>query len=278
MTTELSDVKLNYVPIADARRISGLRIVLGAYPIPGPWRESCKGVFYVKGLEYVPVRTGNEGSSDLALGMGGTQSELVEWTGQSSAPVVAWNDERPRASWIDQLNLAERLAPNPPLIPPDVEERARMFGLANELLGENGLVWVKRLLMVDGPLKSLAADDPQRGFWIFLGGKYGYSPAAAELAAQRIAAVVTAFAKQLESQRARGKRYLIGDRLSALDVYWAACCGILDPMPPERCPMADGFRGAYGNTDLRIDKALTRELRAHRDFVYDEHLEMPIVF
>jgi len=278
MTIELSDVKLNYITIAEARRMSGLRIVLGAYPIPGPWRESCKGVFHVKGLRYVPVRTGNEGSSDLALGMGGTQSELIEWTGQASAPVVAWNNERARASWIDQLNLAERLAPNPPLIPPDVDERARMFGLANELLGENGLVWVKRLLMVDGPLKSLAADDPQRGFWIFLGEKYGYSPAAAERAAQRIVAIVTAFANQLMSQQARGRRYLVGDRLSALDLYWAACCGILDPMPPERCPMADSFRGTYGNTDPRIDKALTRELRAHRDFIYDEHLEMPIVF
>jgi hypothetical protein len=278
MSIELSDVKLNYIPIAEARRMSGLRIVLGAYPIPGPWRESCKGVFYVKGLEYVPVRTGNDGSSDLALGMDGTQSELIEWTGQASAPVVTWNDERPRSSWIDQLNLAERLAPNPSLIPADMDERVRMFGLANELLGENGLVWVKRLLMVDGPLKSLPADDRQRAFWIFLGEKYGYGPAAAERAAQRIEAVVTAFANQLTAQQARGRRYLIGDRLSALDIYWAACCGILDPMPPERCPMADAFRGTYGNTDPRIGKALTRELRAHRDFIYDEHLEMPIVF
>jgi glutathione S-transferase len=278
MTIELRDVKLNYITIAKARAMSGLRIVLGAYPIPGPWRESCKGVFYVKGLKYVPVRTRNDGSSDLALGMDGTQTELIEWTGQTSAPVVAWNDERPRSSWIDQLNLAERLAPNPPLIPVDIDERARMFGLANELLGENGLVWVKRLLMVDGPLKSLSADNPQRAFWIFLGEKYGHSPAAAELAAQRIEAVVRAFANQLRAQQARGKRYLIGDRLSALDVYWAACCGVLDPMPPERCPMADAFRGTYGNTDPRIDKALTRELRAHRDFIYDEHLEMPIVF
>jgi glutathione S-transferase len=278
MTIELSDVKLNYIPIAQARRMSGLRIVLGAYPIPGPWRESCKGVFHVKGLKYVPVRSGNEGSSDLTIGIDGTQSELIEWTGQASAPVVAWNDERPRSSWIDQLNLAERLAPNPSLIPADIEDRIRMFGLANELLAENGLVWVKRLLMVDGPLKSLAADDPQRGFWIFLGNKYGYSPAAAERAAQRIEAVVTAFANQLKSQQARGKRYLVGDRLSAVDIYWAACCGILDPMPPERCPMADGFRGTYGNTDPRIEKALTPELRAHRDFIYDEHLEMPVVF
>src|SRR5205823_5320971 len=194
------------------------------------------------------------------------------------APVVAWNDERPRASWIDQLNLAERLAPNPPLIPADIDERARMFGLANELLGENGMVWVKRLLMVDAPLKSLPTDDPQRAFWIFLGEKYRYSPAAAERAAQRIEAIVTVFASQLMSQKSRVRRYLIGDRLSALDIYWAACCAILDPMPPERCPMADAFRGTYGNTDQRIGKALSPELRAHRDFIYDEHLELPIVF
>ena len=208
------------------------------------------------------MRSGNEGSSDLTIGIDGTQSELIEWTGQASAPVVAWNDERPRSSWIDQLNLAERLAPNPSLIPADIEDRIRMFGLANELLAENGLVWVKRLLMVDGPLKSLAADDPQRGFWIFLGNKYRLQPAAAERAAQRIEAVVTAFANQSKSQQARGKRYLVGDWLSAVDIYWAACCGILDPMPPERCPMADGFRGTYGNTDPRIEKALTPELRA----------------
>ena len=161
MAIESTDLKLSYVPISEGRRLTGLRIVLGAYPVPGPWREACKGVYWVKGLKYVPVRSGNEGSTDLTVGMNGTQSELIEWTGQASAPVVAWNDERPRASWIDQLNLAERLAPNPPLIPTDLDERARMFGLANELLGENGLVWAKRLLMVDVPLKSLAADDPR---------------------------------------------------------------------------------------------------------------------
>ena len=279
MPIELNDLKRTYLPIAEARKMSGLRIVLGAYPIPGPWRESCKGIFHVKGLEYACVRTGDAGSPDVALGMGGTQTELIEWTGQASAPVVIWNDERPRSSWVDQLNLAERLAPDPPLVPEDLEDRVRMFGLANELLGENGLVWVKRLLMVHEPLKVLPAADPQRAFWVFLGEKYGYSPAAAERAALRIESVVTAFADQLTRQHERKRRYLIGDRLSALDIYWAACCGVLDPMPPERCPMADSFRGGpYGNADPRIDKALTASLRAHRDFIYDTHLEMPIVF
>lgn len=278
MAIGFEDIKVRYVEIAEARKMSGLRIVLGAYPIPGPWREACKGVFWVKGLKYTAVRSGDAGTSDPALGMGGSQSELIAWTGQASAPVVAWNDERPRSSWIDQLNLAERLAPSPSLVPASVDDRVTMFGLANELLGENGMVWVKRLLMVDGPLKTLPADDPQRAFWTFLGDKYGYSPAAAEAAALRIRDIVSAVAAQLARQQAAGKRYLVGDRLSAVDIYWATCCAILDPLPPEKCPMAEGFRGAYGNTDPRIEAALTPALRAHRDFIYETHLEFPIVF
>lgn len=279
MAIELTDIKLNYVTIEEARKMSGLRIVLGAYPIPGPWRESCKGVFHVKGLSYVPVKSANAGASDLAIGMQGTQSQLEEWSGQGSAPVVAWNDERPRSSWIDQLYLAERLQPEPSLIPAGAEDRIRMFGMAHELLGEHGLVWEKRLLMVDGPLQSLPANDPQRGFFEFLGNKYGYSPAAAARAKEKIAGVVRSFAAQLERQHAMGRRYLVGDCLSAVDIYWAASCGILDPMPPERCPMADAFRGGpYGTDDPLILEALTPALRAHRDFVYETHLELPVVF
>ncbi|MSR14305.1 MAG: hypothetical protein EXR86_06995 [Gammaproteobacteria bacterium] len=278
MAIGLDDIKLNYVTIAEAKKMSGLRMVLGAYAIPGPWREACKGVYYVKGLQYTPVRSGNVGTSDLAIGMDNTQSELIEWTGQASAPVVIWNDERPRSIWIDQLNLAERLNPTPSLIPVGVDERARMFGLANELLGESGLVWVKRLLMVDGPLKTLSAADPQRAFFVFLGEKYGYTPAKAEAAARRIQAIIESLALQLKAQQTRGSRYLIGEQLSALDIYWAACCAILDPMPEARCPMAEGFRGIYGNTDPGIAQALVPALRAHRDFIYDTHLELPIVF
>jgi glutathione S-transferase len=93
-----------------------------------------------------------------------------------------------------------------------------------------------------------------------------------------ITEILERFAEQLARQQAAGKRYLVGDRLSALDIYWAASCGLLDPMPAERCPMADAFRGAYGNRDPRIAAALTPALLAHRDFIYDTHLEMPMVF
>ncbi len=278
MTIEATDIKHNYITIGEARAMSGLRMVLGAYAIPGPWRESCKGVYYVKGLQYTPVKTANADASDLAIGMNASQSELLEWTGQSSAPVVAWNDERPRANWIDQLHLAERLNPAPALIPSDTEERIRMFGLANELLGEGGLVWVKRLLMVHDPLQTLPLDDPQRAFFSFLGEKYGYTPAAAEHAALLITDILTRFGAQLAAQHSAGKRYLIGDKLSALDIYWAACSCILSPLTPDLCPMADGFRGVYGNRDARIAAALTPALLAHRDFIYTTHLELPVVF
>jgi len=141
MAIEITDTKLTYVPIREARVMSGLRIVLGEFAIPGPWHEACKGVFHVKGLDYTRVRSSNEGASDAQIGMDGTQSELIAWTGQSSAPVVVYDDERPRSLWNDQLYLAERLQPEPPLIPDDPHDRVTMFGLANELLGENGLVY-----------------------------------------------------------------------------------------------------------------------------------------
>jgi hypothetical protein len=275
---QIDDIKIDYITIGEARKLSGLRMVLGAFTIPGPWHEACKGIFYVKGLDYIPVRSANEGASDGQIGMDGSQSELIDWTAQSSAPVVVWNDERPRSQWNDQLYLAERLNPEPSLIPADAEQRIRMFGLANDLLGENGLLFNKRHLMVAGPLESLPADSPDRGFWTFLGAKYRYNADVAAAAASRIAGIVRVMATQLAAQQASGSRYLIGDSLSALDIYWATSCGILQPMPEDLCPMYTDFRGPYGNDDPGITSALSAELLAHRDFIYETHLQLPIVF
>ena len=177
MTIQVSDIKKDYIPIREAKAMSGLRIVLGAFAVPGPWHEACKGVYYVKGLDYTAVRSSNEDSSDALLGMANSQSELVEWTAQSSAPVVIWNDERPRSIWNDQLYLAERLNPEPPLIPADPEDRIRMFGLANDLLGEDGVAYCKRHFMTSVPLASLPDDSPNRAMFAHLGEKYGYSEA-----------------------------------------------------------------------------------------------------
>lgn len=274
-----TDIKLDYVSIADARKLSGLRLVLGAYTIPGPWREACKGLFHVKGIPYIPVVTADAGKSDLAIGMGGSQTELIAWTGQASAPVAIWNDERPRSSWIDQLNLAERLNPEPALIPANIADRVLMFGLINELAGENGIAWQKRLLMVHGPLTTLPPGAEGRAFFEFLGAKYGYSAALAEAGARRIVDILNTLDAQLASQQRAGRQYLVGASFSAVDIYWATFCGLIDPMPAARCPMADSFRGgAYGNDNADVARALSPALLAHRDMIYEQHLELPIVF
>lgn len=274
----LTDTTVEYLSIAEARRRPGLRLVLGAYTVPGPWREACKGIFHVKGVPFLSVTTAGAGRADGDFGMAGADRELFEWTGQSSAPVAVWNDERPCSTWNEQLLLAERLAPTPSLVPQAVEDRGLMFGLANELCGRDGFGWTKRVAMIHANLATLADGHPARAFWTHMAAKYGYTPAAGEAAPARLARIVRAFARRLERQHDAGHRYFIGDRLSALDIYWSTFVAMLAPMDEARCPMASAFRAAYTNPDPEVQQALTPLLVAHRDFIYREHLELPVRF
>src|SRR5215472_10383910 len=266
---KINDVKLNYVSIAEARKMNGLRLILGATAVPGPWREACKGIFHIKKVPYVPV---------TAVGADGTDRELVEWTAQSSAPVAIWNDERPRSTWIEQLFLAERLAPSPALVPASIEERTLMFGYANELCGENGLGWSKRLTMIHTTVTNPATPDNVKGFWLKFGTKYGYSAGAAQTAPSRMIEILRVLDARLSQQKGKGSRFLVGDRLSALDIYWAAFAALLRPLEPELCPMATGFRDFYSETNPAVTAALSPRLLEHRDFIYREYLELPMVF
>jgi len=58
----------------------------------------------------------------------------------------------PTADWRARLALATPvLRPGgggPSLVPTEAQERMRLFGLAHELLGENGLVWSSRVLVI----------------------------------------------------------------------------------------------------------------------------------
>ena len=93
--------------------------------VPSPWGEAAKAILQVKKLPFVRV----------AQQPGAPNPELLEWTGQTSAPALAWGDEKPRTGWAEILLLAERLAPEPRLVPAEPAERARLFGLANDEIG-----------------------------------------------------------------------------------------------------------------------------------------------
>ncbi|MCB1746896.1 MAG: hypothetical protein H6977_09475 [Gammaproteobacteria bacterium] len=272
------DLKVDYVTLAEARRLGGLRLVLGAYTIPGPWRESCKNLFEVKGIPYTPVRCSNADAEEILFGANGGHSELIAWTAQSSAPVAIWEDERPRASWLDQINLAERLAPEPRLVPADFDQRVRMFGLINELAGENGFAWNRRVSLVDGALANTEPGSADHAFWTTLGAKYQFSADAAARAQQRMADVMGNFSALIEAQRARGSQYLIGESLTALDIYAACFYALVDPLPENLCPMATSYRPAYTNSDPVLAAAVSPLLGEHRDYVYRTHLRLPVVF
>ena len=274
----LTDTSIDYLSIEEARRRTGLRLVLGAYTVPGPWREACKGLFHVKGIPWLSVVTADPGRADGEFGMDGADRQLREWTGQSSAPVAIWNDEKPCVTWLEQLQLAERLSPTPALLPQGVEDRALTIGLCHELAGREGFGWTKRLTMIHANLETLAPGAPARAFWEHMATKYGYAPASGAAAPGRLASIVRAFARRLECQHDAGRRYLVGDQLSAVDIYWSTFVAMIAPMDEDRCPMATSFRASYTNPHPEVQAALTPTLIAHRDFIYATHLELPMRF
>jgi len=254
-----------YISVEQARSMSGLRVVLSP-GVPGPWSEAIKGILYVKKIPYVRVRQE----------IGGENRALNEWTAQTTAPVAAWNDERPRSTWIEQLYLAERLQPNPPLIPANIEDRALMFGDCNELCGEHGFGWSKRLMLIHPTLTNPNTDERSRAFSSYMGNKYGYNLPEAEAAPSRCAEILRLLGNRLDQQRAKGSKFFIGNQLSALDIYWSAFAALLEPLPHELCPMPQPFRKMYTNTDPVIQAAVKPILLEHRDFIYREYLELPI--
>ncbi len=254
----------HWLSVEDGRKSEGLRLVITA-GVPGPWGEAAKAVFQVKGIDCPRVAQ-----------FGGQPNEdLVEWTGESNAPQAVYNDEPARAHWSQIIMLGERLAPNPSLLPENPEERALMFGLIHELAGEGGFGWTRRFLLF-APLMTLPPDHSARQGVAAMAERYGYSEAGAAVTGARAAEILALLSRQWRSQRDAGREFLVGDRLSALDLYWAAFAALVEPLPHEVCPMPEMMRAAYGQKDPLMDAALDPELLGHRQRIYEEWLEMPI--
>jgi len=256
-------MKVERIDIDQARHASGLRIVTLAR-IPSPWGEALKGILHIKQLPHAHV----------SHSFGAPIEPLREWSGQESFPVMAWNDERPLSTWIEQLYLAERLAPTPRLIPVDFDDRVLMFGYCNELCGENGLGWTERLRGVHEALTKPGGDPA--GVSAYLGKKYGYTPEIGARAAERVISILNKLTARLESQRARGSRFFVGDALSALDVYWAAFTNMMKPLAPELMPMPRRVREMFSITEPTIVAAMHPILFEHRDFIFKNYLELPV--
>lgn len=252
----------HYLTVEQAIAVPGLRLVL-TQGVPGPWGEAAKAIFHVKKIPFARV----------AQRAGVDDEALIRWTGAANAPTAVYENERPRSERQAILFLAERLAAEPPLLPRDPAERALCLGLGDEIAGELGFGWCRRLMLL---APSEATPPAMRPIVEKLAARYGspdYPPARA---AARCAEIMRMLAERLHAQRARGSDYLVGDGLSAADLYWATFAVMLEPLPDALCPMAPGQRAMYTASDPALRAALDPVLLRHRDLVYERHLELPV--
>jgi glutathione S-transferase len=196
---------------------------------------------------------------------------LAALTGQTSAPVALYADEKPAILWDEIIYLSERLGPEPRLIPADARQRMDMFGVIHELVATNGFGWCRRLQMFQ-PMMQTQDPGPMM---TALGYKYGYRESAAEQAGARCTAILQAIADRLHQQGERGSEYLVGDELSAADIYWAVFASFIDPLPQADNPMPAGIREIY-TAPKALRDATDAVLLGHRDMMYQRHLNLPL--
>ena len=233
--------------------------------IPAMYAEALKNICYVKGVPLIRALHPMMGI-DKETGRD-RQATLYELTRQTSLPTMFHNEERPRNVWIEQLALAERIGAEgtPKLIPDDFAQRAQVLGLCAIVLAEDGIVWNMRLL----------ADSP-------LARKYGYSEAASAAAAGKMAEGIALIGRLLAEQAERGSRFLVGDSVTALDVYWATMSMTVIQPPPEIMPLTQQNKGmmkyfARNGQIPAIADAVTDQMVEHQRFILTTYCECPAV-
>ena len=247
---------VQYISVEEAKPLKGLRVAF-TKGLPNPWSLAARAIIEYKNIPYISVAQ-----------MPGEENEgLREWTGQRSAPVAMFDDERPRPSWFEIVLLAERLAPEPSLIPSDPEERVEMFGVCHEIASEDGLGWATRALYWMQP------DSQGEHSNLKL---YYSSNETPQHARRRVNDVIKMLAGRLKRQAERGSGYLVGDRVSAADFYWATHCNFFMPMSNDVCQMPEFYREGAKLALTYLDGPLADILIEHRDRIVSEYFKTPI--
>jgi glutathione S-transferase len=257
---------MEYLSVAEARHLPGLRLVLTA-GVPGPWGEAAKAVFKLRGVPFVPVEQKTMQPNE----------ELLEWTGHRNAPIACLDDEPPLAGWLDKLLLAERIGSGPSLIPTDEIERAHCLGFSTELCGPDGFGWNRRHQVLKAYWGQLpGAEGP--AYLVRTLRSYDVTEATLARSSSRIVAILNGLSTQLARQHQEGHDYLVGGRLSVVDLYWACFSMMVRPLRRELNPMPEWLWPLYGACDDEIDAALTPALLAHRDMIFERHIGVPLDF
>lgn len=257
---------MDYLSVAEARKRKGLRLVLTAH-MPGPWGEAAKAVLSARNIEYLPVEQRAMEPNE----------ELFEWTGIRNAPIAIFDDEPPQSHWLDILLLAERIGSGPSLIPGDPLDRALMLGLSTEICGSDGLGWNRRLEMMGRP----STKNPDGSTNYDMGRMtrmYGVTDEAIARSSGRMASIMNGLARQLREQHGKGREYLVGPGLSAVDLHWATLSTFVKPLSLDKCAMPDFMYENYSYLTPELEEALDPILIEHRDMVVERHIRTPVDF
>ena len=265
MNSKTNEISPEFITLEEAASLEeGTRVTF----VPGVqamYAEALKNICYIKNIPLTRVSHPLMGI-DKETGED-RQAKLYELTSQTSLPTMFHAKERPRNVWTEQLALAERIGTkdSPKLIPDNFEQRVEMFGVCAVVLGEDGLVWNMRIMM-DSPLAQ----------------KYGYSEEASAAAPGKIAETITLIDNRLKAQEKNGSRYLIGDSLTALDVYWATMSMTILPVPLEIMPKTKQNQGMLGFFEMNskipeIANALSNRIRDHQQYILTTYCETPAV-
>lgn len=252
---------IEYMEFEKAREAQGLRMVVVS-GVPSPWGEAAKGILHVKQIPWKAVRLDQRSDA------------MADWTGERGGPVAMYEKEAPRSGWDEILLLAERLTPTPELLPGDPLERARLLGLSHAICGEDGLGWARRLQGVHASLNGAPSFPP--AIARYLADKYGYRADAASQVQNRVLGLLEMLADLLHAQEKDGSRFYSGKTLSVVDIYSATFISLFKPLPPDQCAMMEQIRPGYSYLDEATKEALDPILTEHRDFIYEDFLELPL--
>ena len=238
----------------------GLRLVLLS-GVPSPWSQAALAIFRYKRMPFVHAssRPG--------------EPAFQRWNGARNLPAVLSDDEPVRTGWAEILALAERLAPEPRLLPSDAEARIRAMGLCHELMSEGGLAWNARLLAIDAGLSTDGREGFPRRAAEYLAPRYGWHPTCASVAREKAMGALALLDAELTRNHGG---YYAGNQVSALDLYSAATLSLLVPLPDADCPLPPPLRAALTWMGQTLASAISPALLEHRDRVVSRFFELPL--
>ncbi len=165
--------------------------------------------------------------------------------------MAVYNDLPPVCHWLDLLCLAERLAPEKPLLPPDPAGRAEAIGLSALVAGVDGIGWQRRLQLLAPGMQQ--AEPP--AMVAAIAHRYGWSESALETAEERLVALLNYLDGVLAASEAAGQEWFLGAERSGFllgQFRWHAGAAAGKGQPHARRPARDvcGLRSGGGESPV----------------------------